>query len=148
MTDRWRWFTDTDGSASREEQKFVLRCAFTQAQITLFVQFRWLTFTCEVGLLSLRPVGISGNKLRGSGTGPEVTTLPSIPACPPLRPRVTQGLPLRSVGRDFSGILESVRNSEPSRAGGRCTGEDRTGGGGGGKGFVCFRERVLSSTPG
>lgn len=48
MTDRWRCFTGADGSASVKEQKFVLRCVFTQAQIMLFVQFRWLSFTCEV----------------------------------------------------------------------------------------------------
>lgn len=44
MADRWRWFAGVDGSASREEQKFVMCCVFTQAQITLFVQFSLVDF--------------------------------------------------------------------------------------------------------
>lgn len=45
LADRWRWFFGSPGSARREGNKFVLRCVFTQAQIMLFVQFHWLTFT-------------------------------------------------------------------------------------------------------
>lgn len=52
MGGRGRWFTSTDGSASREQLKFGGVCA--HARITLFVLFRRLTFTCEGRLVSIR----------------------------------------------------------------------------------------------
>lgn len=69
-------------------------------------------------------MGIISSDRRRVKSGPEVVRLPSsTPA--PSRPLVTQGSPLRSVGRDFSGILESVRNSERSRRQVHGRGQDR-----------------------